>query len=98
YLSGVTPGTVTASKAVIVDANKSVDGAFAVRLGAATTVMSPPILGLPADVAGQASGTTQSQFYPLSSITIPANALSVNSKGFEFTFALAFAAVTANAK
>jgi hypothetical protein len=93
----VTAGTATASRVLVLDANKSVDGGFTIRLGSATTVMSPPIVGLPADVVGAASGTTQSTFYPLSSITIPANALSVNGKGFDFMFA-ATTAANANAK
>jgi hypothetical protein len=68
-----------------------------VPLGTAVTVQSPPLLALPADVAGAASGTTQSTFYAVSTITIPANALSANGKGFFFMFA-ATTAGNANAK
>lgn len=66
-------------------------------LGAATTGQAGPLLALPADVTGAASGTTQSTFYPLSTITVPANALSANGKGFYFMFA-ATTAANANAK
>jgi hypothetical protein len=86
-LAGVTGGTATASKAVVLDANKAIDANFLLKLGAAITVQSPPLAGLPADVVGAASGTTQSTFYALASVTIPANALSVNGKGLEFRFA-----------
>jgi hypothetical protein len=95
-LTGVTAGVATASKAVVLDASGAIAGLLA-KLGNAVTVQSAPLLGLPADVTGQASGTTQSTFYPLSSITIPANALSVNGKGIEFQFAGTTAA-NANAK
>lgn len=96
-LHGVTPGTAAASSAVVLDSAKSLDGGFVIRLGNATTVPSTPLLGLPADVAGAASGTTQNTFYPLSSISIPANALSANGKGFSFQFA-GTTATNANAK
>lgn len=96
-LAGVTAGAAAASKAVVLDANKAVDANFLLKLGAAVTVQSPPIAGLVPDVAGAASGTVQNTFYPLSSITIPANALSANGKGIEFTFA-ATTAANANAK
>lgn len=49
------------------------------------------------DVSQNASGTVQSTFYTLNSLTIPANALSANGKGFTFLFAAATAA-NANAK
>lgn len=74
-------------------ANQALLGA----LGNATSAQSAPLLGIAADVAGAASGTTQSTFYALSTITIPANALSANGKGFFFMFA-ATTAANANAK
>lgn len=74
-----------------------VNQALLFALGNAVTVQSSPLLGLAADVAGAASGTSQSVFYALSTITVPANALSVNGKGFFFMFA-ATTAANANAK
>lgn len=93
----VTIGVASASRVLILDANKAVDATFLLKLGAAVTVQSPPVPALPADVAGAASGTVQSTFYPLSTVTIPANALSANGKGLDFVFGGTLAA-NANAK
>lgn len=87
----VTPGTALASRAVVLDANTAIAGLL-ITLGAAVTVQSPPVVGIAADIVGAASGTVQSTFYPLSSITIPANALSVNGKGLDFVFGFTLAA------
>jgi hypothetical protein len=89
----VTAGTALASRPVVLDAFTAIAGLL-ITLGAAVTVQSAPLVGIAADVTGAASGTTQNTWYPLSSITIPANALSVNGKGLDFEF---FGTLAANA-
>lgn len=95
WVSGVLKYLTSAGREIF-----RIDGAnqaMLFALGNATTVQSSPLLGVAADVTGAASGTSQNTFYALSTISLPANALSANGKGFFFMFA-ATTAANANAK
>ncbi len=92
-LASVTAGTVSASKAVVVDANSSITG-LKQPLGTATTGQCLSVRTANATFTPVTSGTTQNTEYPLSSYTLPANALSADGKTLRIT---AWGTLAANA-
>jgi hypothetical protein len=95
-LHGVTPGTVAASSAVVVDANSALAGLKSALGGAATTSPGTMLGGL-TDVSNVASGTAQNTEYTLNSVTLPANAFNANGRAIRCE-AWAQTAANANAK
>lgn len=96
-LHSVTAGTVSASKAVVVDANSAIAG-LKIALGAGSTATGPGTsVGGLTDSTSTTSGTTQNTEYVLNTLTLKANAFNANGKAVTIR-AWGTTAANANAK
>lgn len=95
-LAGLTNGIVTASKGVVVDANKAISG-LVFAIGTATTTTAAKPVGYLSDSTSTTSGTTQNTEYPINNVTLPANAMTANGDGVQVV-AWGTTAANANAK
>lgn len=82
-LAGVVAGTIAASKALVVDANKSLDDAFGIRVGTGTGIGTPAnTLKVDTTSTGNGADVTEDN---LISYSLPANSLVANGKGLRIT-------------